>query len=196
MLRKLRSRLTFANVASALALFVALSTGGAYAAGTIDSEDVIDDSLLSVDIKNGQVRGVDLGSNSVNSGKVIDNSLHSVDVHNGTLAPDDLKRGAAARGNGVLTQACISDSNCTLERNHSVTSITRLETGTYCIKVAGADPATDTIVAGLENTIHKDAAVAVINRLEARPCQSDDFVVLTGAGSELSNGVPFWFAVL
>jgi hypothetical protein len=31
----LRRRLTFANVCSALALFVALGTGGAYAANTI-----------------------------------------------------------------------------------------------------------------------------------------------------------------
>ena len=42
MLRKLRTHLTFANVVSALALFVALSTGTAYAANTVFSSDIVD----------------------------------------------------------------------------------------------------------------------------------------------------------
>lgn len=53
MLRNLRTHLTFANVASALALFIVLGTGAAYAAGTIGSGDVIDESLRSADLKDG-----------------------------------------------------------------------------------------------------------------------------------------------
>jgi hypothetical protein len=49
----LRSLLTFANVASALALFVVIGGGAAYAAGTIGSGDVIDESLRSADLKDG-----------------------------------------------------------------------------------------------------------------------------------------------
>ena len=46
MLRRLRSGLTYANVASSIALFVALGTGGAYAADTIGSSDIINESIL------------------------------------------------------------------------------------------------------------------------------------------------------
>ena len=44
MFSKLRSRLTYANVVATLALFFALG-GGAYAAATIGSAQVIDNSL-------------------------------------------------------------------------------------------------------------------------------------------------------
>ena len=46
MLARLRSRLTYANVASSIALFIALGTGGAYAADTIGSSDIINESIL------------------------------------------------------------------------------------------------------------------------------------------------------
>ena len=56
MLTRLRSRLTYANVMSTIAVFAALGTGGAYAADTIGSADIIDDSILSQDIKDGEVK--------------------------------------------------------------------------------------------------------------------------------------------
>ena len=40
----------------ALALFLVLAGGTAYAANTIGSSDIIDESILSRDVKNGQVR--------------------------------------------------------------------------------------------------------------------------------------------
>ena len=70
MLHRLRKTLTFANVCSALALFVALSTGTAYAADTIFSEDIVD----------GEVRRPDIRNNAVNSGKVEDGSLLGDDL--------------------------------------------------------------------------------------------------------------------
>ena len=42
MTRRIRPRLTYANVVSGLALFVALATGGAYAANTVFSADIVD----------------------------------------------------------------------------------------------------------------------------------------------------------
>ena len=61
MARQLRRGLTFANVCSFIALVVALGTGGAYAANTIGSDDIIDESIQSVDIMNGEVKIGDLG---------------------------------------------------------------------------------------------------------------------------------------
>ena len=70
MARQFRRRLTFANVCSFIALFVALGTGGAYAANTIGSDDIIDESIQSVDIKNGQVRTGDVNDGAITSHKI------------------------------------------------------------------------------------------------------------------------------
>ena len=60
MLARLRAHLTYANVVSTLCLFILLG-GGAYAATKIDSGDVKDNSLKSVDLKDGKgVEGIDV----------------------------------------------------------------------------------------------------------------------------------------
>jgi hypothetical protein len=64
-MRKLRSRLTFANVCSFLALVIALGTGSAYAANTVFSTDIV----------NGEVKSVDVGTDEVRSADVRDDSL-------------------------------------------------------------------------------------------------------------------------
>jgi hypothetical protein len=71
MLRKLRSRITYANVVATLALFVAVGTGGAYAANTVFSSDIV----------NGEVKSVDIGDNEINSADVKDQTLNTFDVH-------------------------------------------------------------------------------------------------------------------
>jgi hypothetical protein len=53
MLAKARAHLTFANIISLTALFIALG-GVAWAAATINSKDVVDNSLKSVDLKDGK----------------------------------------------------------------------------------------------------------------------------------------------
>lgn len=75
-----RKRLTFANVAAATAVVLAVAgTGGAaYALGK--------NTVGSPQIKNGQVKVKDLGANAVNSSKVKD----------GSLSPKDLTAGARA----------------------------------------------------------------------------------------------------
>jgi hypothetical protein len=92
MLAKARARMTFANVTSLLALFVALG-GTAYAAATIGSDDVIDDSLLSEDIKNATIKGVDVAPNTLSSTRVIDGTLLSADVQDEALTAADIKNG-------------------------------------------------------------------------------------------------------
>src|SRR4051794_351423 len=84
MLQRLRPRSAY-DVIALLALFVAVGTGGAYAANTIGSADVIDESLLSQDIKNGEVQNPDLGTNSVTSSRIL-----SGNVFNSDLAPDSV----------------------------------------------------------------------------------------------------------
>jgi hypothetical protein len=71
MLRKLRSRLTYANVMSTIAVFGVLATGTAYAANTVFSTDIVD----------GEVKAPDIAANAVDSARVRDNTLNTFDVH-------------------------------------------------------------------------------------------------------------------
>jgi hypothetical protein len=59
-MRQLRARLTYANVAATLALFVALG-GSSYAALRVTGGDVVDSSLTGRDIRAGSITSSDLG---------------------------------------------------------------------------------------------------------------------------------------
>jgi hypothetical protein len=74
-MRRIRRHLSFANVASAIALFVALSGGTAVAlSGT--------DTVQSDDLGPGsQVKAPDVAANAVNGSDVVDNSISGADVN-------------------------------------------------------------------------------------------------------------------
>jgi hypothetical protein len=93
MLRSLRPRSVY-DVLGAIGCFAALATGGAYAADTIGSSDVIDESLLSQDIKNATIANSDLAANSVGFDKIRANNVFSSDISDGTLTADDVQAGA------------------------------------------------------------------------------------------------------
>jgi hypothetical protein len=84
MLARLRPRLTYANVVATLALFIALSTGGAYAAT--------------------QINGRDLKNSSVTGAKIKNRSLTRSDIKSGTLGTTQLsaavRKQLAAKGGG------------------------------------------------------------------------------------------------
>lgn len=76
-----------------LALFLVLGGGTAYAAATIGSEDVFDNSLRSVDIRNdtstnplGGLVGADLRPESVGTSEVANDSLTGTDTLESSLA--------------------------------------------------------------------------------------------------------------
>src|SRR3954453_3460748 len=77
---RVRPKLSYANVASTLALVLAMGTGGAYAANTIGSDDIIDGQVMAPDIAAGGVTWSKLAPDSVSSGKVQDNSLLATDL--------------------------------------------------------------------------------------------------------------------
>jgi hypothetical protein len=79
-MRKLRQRLTFANVVSVIALVSALGLGTAWAATELEKNDV-----TSKIIKNGGVKTKDLGNNAVTSPKVANGSLLEEDFGAGQL---------------------------------------------------------------------------------------------------------------
>ena len=95
-----RPRLRHGTVVAYLALFLALA-GGAIAAATIDSGDVVNGSLKSVDLKNragvkgidvrnGALAGGDVRNGSLRGAQVADDSLGGADISEPTLAVSQL----------------------------------------------------------------------------------------------------------
>jgi hypothetical protein len=70
---------------AAIAFFVVVAGGSAYAAATIGSSDIKNNAVLSRHIKDGAVKNADLGASSVGTGKVIDGSLLAQDLKPGQL---------------------------------------------------------------------------------------------------------------
>ena len=94
MLRKLRSRISYANVVATLALFVAVGTGGAYAANTVFSTDIVDGEVKSVDVGDAEIKSADVKDQSLTTfdvstflgADVVDNTLTGDDVDESTLS--------------------------------------------------------------------------------------------------------------
>src|SRR3954462_9255059 len=82
------------DVFAVIGCLAAVTTGTAYAANTIGSSDVIDESLLSQDIKNGEVKTSDIGADAMTSSKLANGS-----VQNSDLGPDAVTTSKIKAGN-------------------------------------------------------------------------------------------------
>jgi hypothetical protein len=90
MLARLRPRLTYANVMSTVAVFVAVSTGGAYAANTIFSADIVDGEVKTPDIASAAVTSTKLGAGAVGTDKLAGGAVTSEKVRDNSLAGRDV----------------------------------------------------------------------------------------------------------
>jgi hypothetical protein len=93
----MRSRLRPRSVYDVLAVigcFAALTTGGAYAVDTVGSEDVIDESLLTQDIKNGEVRQPDIADDAVTGTKIRTGNVFTSDISTGAVVTNKIGPGA------------------------------------------------------------------------------------------------------
>jgi hypothetical protein len=167
-MRRFRRHLTFANVASAIALFVALSGGTAVAlsgTNTVFTDDIANDTqpaaggnpaggLVAADLRpnsvgSSEVTNFSLGNGDFLTGSVdtrvaTNNSLTGADVADGSIASGDLA--PAARGARAYGRV---DSSGGLTRSKNVTSVTHPTSGIYCITLAaGIDPASAVLVVG------------------------------------------------
>ena len=86
-----RSAFVIAIVGSFVAgSFVASPELRAYAAATIGSAEIIDGSILSIDIKNGEVKTADLGGNAVTTAKIKDGEVTKADIGPDAVGEDEL----------------------------------------------------------------------------------------------------------
>ena len=90
MLRKLRRNLSFANVTSLLALFVALGGTTAYAADTVFSSDIVDGQVKTPDLASPAVTNNKLAANAVTTGKVAADTLGAVDLAPGSVGSSEV----------------------------------------------------------------------------------------------------------
>jgi hypothetical protein len=160
--QRIRPHLSYANVMATIAVFLALGGVGAYAANTVGSSDVIDDSLLSVDIKgkagnattaaeNGTLTGADISGQTENAAvgqPFVDGSLTGADVKNNSLTGGDIQNGSiksaklASSALGARAYGLIQ-TNVTVSRSKNITGVTNPSTGTFCLTLGGGiDPST------------------------------------------------------
>ena len=90
MLRRLRRPLSFANVTSLLALFVALGGTAAYAANTVFSTDIVDGEVKTVDLASPAVTNNKLAANAVTTGKVAADTLGADDLAAGSVGTSEV----------------------------------------------------------------------------------------------------------
>ena len=100
MFQRVRSRLSYANVVSSFALFLALTTGGVYAANEWTGANIVDGSLTAADLAVGTIgtlrvqddslQAVDLKTDSVTTSEVLDDTLTQADLGNGSVGTDEV----------------------------------------------------------------------------------------------------------
>jgi hypothetical protein len=133
-LARIRGSLSYANVVSSIALFLALSTGGAYAAqqwtganiknGSLTGADVKNQSLTGVDIKDGKVAAADLAGGAVTGAKIAIGAVGTSQLADGAVGTSQLADGAvtgpklaadavgaAQVADGSLTGADVADNS-------------------------------------------------------------------------------------
>jgi hypothetical protein len=121
-----RRKPSHGTVVAYLALALALSTGTAYAANTIGSDDIIDDSILSQDVHNGTLVSADIHKNAINSTRVADNSLTTADI-----AGTDVHGNISLSGipNGRCTQVTFLISGTTVGQSVVVSTEAAIQDG-------------------------------------------------------------------
>jgi hypothetical protein len=153
--RRLRSRLTYANVMSTIAVFLALATGGAYAANTVFSTDIVD----------GEVKTADLGANAVIGTKITDGTVHSAEIGDGQVRNKDLAGDAV--GSDKIIDAAVGAVD--LAPNAVFTSNVADNT------LTGADIAESTLsdvpqADKLDGLTRSDLNTKVLDTVHAGPC--------------------------
>jgi hypothetical protein len=108
---RLRRNLTFANVCSFLALFVALATGGAYAANTVFSTDIVDGEVKNADLADATPPG-QLGPQGVSTEKIEDAAITAAKIANAAVGGAQIANGAvggAQIADGAVASAEVAD---------------------------------------------------------------------------------------
>lgn len=92
-------RMTYANVMSTIACFVALSTGSAFAVTQLTGANIKDGSITSADIKNGSLKGTDLAKETVAGNNIKNGGVGGLDIAYDAIGHGQLKDDAVESDN-------------------------------------------------------------------------------------------------
>ena len=150
MLRKVRARLTYANVMSSLAMFILLG-GVAYASvpnNSVTTGKIRNGHVRTADIRNNDIRSSDLRTGAVTTSDIANNTVRGPDVDEATLAPVARAASAGAAdtansANHAFTAdsaqprafALVDGATGTVSRNKGIenANVTHPGPGIYCI---------------------------------------------------------------
>ena len=169
-----RHHLTFANVASATALLVAVTgVGGlAVADGAAGSfaKGLAKNSVKSKQIKNGTISEKDLKDGAVSGGKIADGSVTGADVLESSLGtvPSAASADSAANSGDVLRAVVAANGGLVAARSEHAVSSTGANGFYTVIFDRNVSTCTTVVTAGLLNDnspfgAHSSAAVSVTN---------------------------------
>jgi hypothetical protein len=96
---KNRPRLTYANIISTLALFLALSGGGAYAASKVRSDDLARNAVKPVNLAPGSVHTAKILKRAITSGKLAVGAVRGNQIADGAVSAKQIGSGVVAPSN-------------------------------------------------------------------------------------------------
>jgi hypothetical protein len=134
----MRPRLSFANVTSVLALFVALG-GTSYAAVTLGTNSVQKRHIASGAVGKSEVRSGGVGqseirADSVGASELRPRSVRSTEIVDGTIAAGDISTAARATLNGVTFRAAATAAGAAAGGN--ATAVARNAAGDYTVTLS------------------------------------------------------------
>ncbi len=182
MLRQLRSRMTYANVVSTIALALAIGGGTAYAAGKIGTHNIRYHAVTGAKVDTNAVTASKVKNSALSGSDIRDNSLRGADIRNGSLQAVDFAAGQLPKGDkgdpatsifGVVTAAG------TLANAKNVTTMSSTDTGAYTATVnqdVSKCAAVATLTGGAAGTVTATPTVGNVAQItfQTRSGQTDE----------------------
>jgi hypothetical protein len=100
-MKRIRARLTYANVVSTLALFLVLGSGAAFAAKKLTTKDIKKGAIRTKLLAKNAVTSPKLAAKAVKARNIAPDSIDGSKVRNGSLTPADLLGGASIVGSAT-----------------------------------------------------------------------------------------------
>ena len=146
----MRKKIAYGSAVAVLAALAVSNPIVADAARRIGGVDIRNGSIGSADIKNKTIKAKDVAKDTLKSWDIADNHVRGKDVRDGSLTAADFQAGALpvtayARVTGGATPA-LDDA-----RSQKVASVSRTNTGVYCLELATGVDRGVAILAQVEN---------------------------------------------
>lgn len=159
--------------------FVASPELRVYAANTVGSADIINNSILSADIKDGEVKTVDLGGNAVTSAKVKDGEIKAAEIATDAVGADEIAKDAVGASEikgvdkllfadcavpgGTMAPGGVLGFFCTVagvdSEDNAIATLTPTINSSFCLVVINNNPVEGNVIIDLRNVCTTNATI-------------------------------------